>query len=283
MATIGMSNATCACEPHAAPAGRASWCGQLQLGTLSVPVKAYAAIASPPEVPLRQLHAGCGQGIEYRKWCAKHGAVPPEEIVRGYPYQQDQYVVLSDAELVELQPVDEKTIHLKHFLDPATVDLVLLAGRSLYLAPANPATRRPFATVYRALERSRKWALGRVVFSNRWQTVLVRPEKQVLLVHTLYHPAQRRALAGNGAADVEVAHQELRPVLRLIASADGRIPWDDYQDDSERRVTALVEAKLAPARNPRAARAKRRRASGSKSPAEPGTSRGASRARRKAA
>jgi DNA end-binding protein Ku len=283
MATATMPNAGRACEPHAAPASRASWCGQLQLGTLSVPVKAYAAIASPPEVPLRQLHAGCGQRIEYRKWCSKHGAVPPEEIVKGYPYQPDQYVVLSEAELAGLQPVDEKTIHLEHFLNPELVNLVLLAGRSLYLAPANPAARRPFATVYRALERSGKWALGRLVFSNRWQIVVVHPENQVLLVHTLHHPAQRRALAGNGATDVEISQKELRPLLRLIASADGRIPWDDYQDDWERRVTALVEAKIASANNRRTARTKRRRASGSKSPAEPRTSRGASRTRRKAA
>ena len=214
MATVTIPNAACACEPHAAPASRASWCGQLQLGTLSVPVKAYAAIASPPE-----------------------------EIVKGYPYQPDQYVVLSDTESTELQPLDEKTIRLKHFLDPAMVDLVLLAGRSLYLAPANPAACRAFAMVYRAMQRSGKWALGRVVLSNRWQIVVVRPENQVLLVHTLHHPAQRRALAGNGATDVEVSQKELRPVLRLITSADGEIPWDDYQDDWERRVTALADSR----------------------------------------
>lgn len=54
---------------NAAPASRASWCGQLQVGDLSVPVKAYAAIAMPPEAPLRQLHTDCGQRIEYKKWC----------------------------------------------------------------------------------------------------------------------------------------------------------------------------------------------------------------------
>jgi DNA end-binding protein Ku len=72
-----------ACELHAAPASRASWCGQLRLGDLCVPVKAYAAIATPPETPLRQLHAACGQRIEYRKCCPEHGAVAPEEIVKG--------------------------------------------------------------------------------------------------------------------------------------------------------------------------------------------------------
>jgi len=76
---------------------------------LCVPVKAYAAIATPPEIPLRQLHAVCGERIEYRKCCPKHDAVPAEEIVKGYPYQPDQYVRLTEEELASLQPADEKT------------------------------------------------------------------------------------------------------------------------------------------------------------------------------
>ncbi len=245
MATITMPNAARACQPHAAPTSRASWCGQLQPGTLAVPVKAYAAIASPLEVPLRQLHAGCGPRIEYRKRCPKHGAVPPEEIVKGYSYQQDQYVVLSEAELTELQPADEKTIHLEHFLNPELVDLVLLAGRSLYLAPSNPAARRPFATVYRALERSGKWALGRVVFSSRWQIVVVHPENQVLLLHTLYHPAQRRALGATGAADVKVSQQEPGPVLRMIASAIARriAQLDPWEVDRQRWGRKIADSR----------------------------------------
>jgi len=83
MATAVLPQAPDACEAHAAPASRASWCGQLKLGTLCVPVKAYAAIATPPEIPLRQLHAICGERIEYHKCCPKHGKVPAEEIVRG--------------------------------------------------------------------------------------------------------------------------------------------------------------------------------------------------------
>jgi DNA end-binding protein Ku len=199
---------------HAAPASRASWCGQLKLGTLCVPVKAYAAIATPPEIPLRQLHAICGERIEYRKCCPKHGEVPPEEIVKGYPYQSDQYVRLTDEELATLQPTDDKTIYLEHFLDPANVDLTLLAGRTLYLAPANPAARRPFATVLQSLRRSAKWAIGRVVLSGKWQIVMIRPADEVLLVHTLYHPAQRRALVNSEGGEVEISQQDLRPLLR---------------------------------------------------------------------
>ena len=81
--------------------------------------------------------------------------VPAEEIVKGYPYQPDQYVRLTEEELASLQPTDEKTIHLQHFLDPAAVDLVLFAGRSLYLAPANPAARRQLSNRSRARPRGR--------------------------------------------------------------------------------------------------------------------------------
>ncbi|MGD0897168.1 MAG: Ku protein [Thermoguttaceae bacterium] len=66
----------------APPASRASWTGQLRVAHLTIPVKAYAAVVTP-DSPLKQLHATCGERIEYRKWCPKHGIVPNEEIIKG--------------------------------------------------------------------------------------------------------------------------------------------------------------------------------------------------------
>jgi len=286
MATIALPHPPPVCQPQAAPASRASWCGQLKLGTLCVPVKAYAAIATPPEIPLRQLHALCGERIEYKKWCPQHGAVPNEEIIKGYPYQPDQYVRLSEEELTSLQPADDKTIHLEHFLDPALLDLVLLAGRSLCLAPANPLARRPFAAIHHALQHSGKWGVGRVVFSGKSQIIAVRPADEVLLLHTLYHPTQRRALLNPEGALVEVSQQNLQPLLRIIRAGDGEIPWEDYQDDYERRLTVLIEAKVTAAQAPGVGRTngKRRSANGtSRAESSARPPRGSPGARRKAA
>lgn len=273
-------------ESTAASASRASWCGQLQIGDLSVPVKAYAAIAMPPEAPLRQLHADCGQRIEYRKWCPKHGAVSPDEIVKGYPYQPEQYIELPQSELDQLQPTDDKTIHLEHFLKPSFFDPVLFAGRSLYLAGANLAARRPFVTLHRALKRSGKWGLGRVVLSNRWCIVVVRPVETALLMHTLHHPAQSRALPAVDTTDVKVTQSELRPLVQTVNALNGHVKWDRYRDDAERRLVELVETKTAAPRQPRLAQTngRRRTRNGhstgkSKSPA----SNGSSKRRRRAA
>ncbi len=278
MATSVMTLPMRASQPYAAPASRSSWCGQLRLGDLCVPVKAYAAIATPPETPLRQLHDLCGQRIEYRKSCPKHGAVPPEEIVKGYPYQPDQYVRFSTDELERLQPEDDKTIHLKHFLDPSLVDLVLLAGRSLSLAPANPAAQRPFATIQQAIRQSAKWGIGQVVFSGKRQIVLVRPEDSILMLHTMHHPALRRALGGGDVGDFQIPAKDLRPPRRVIDSAEGTVPWEDFRDDTDQRLTELVQTKLRPA--------KRRRTNGSNGKSRSAAARSTSgtvRKRRKAA
>jgi len=259
MATNVKTAAVCIAESNAAPASRASWCGQLQIGDLRVPVKAYAAVATPPETPLRQLHAGCGKRIEYKKWCPKHGAISQDEIVKGYPYQPEQYVELSQSELDQLQPTDDKTIHLEHFLKPSFIDPVLFAGRSLYLLAANPAAGRPFVMVARALDRSGKWGLGRVILSNRWQIVIVRPTENALLMHTLHHPAQSRALPSLETTEANVTQTDLRPIVRTINGLNGDVNWEAYKDDAERRLIAVVECKVSATQGPRLSSIGRRR------------------------
>ena len=137
---------------------------------------------------------------------------------------------LTEEELASLQPTDDKTIHVEHFLNPAFVDLTLLAGRTLYLAPANPAARRPLACVLQSLARANKWAIGHVVFSSKLQIVMIRPEDEVLLMHTLYHPSQRRALVHREGSEVEISQHDFT-VERL----------DRYDAGTDQWLEAIVE------------------------------------------
>src|SRR5690242_6178598 len=77
------------------PASRASWTGQIAIGKLVVPVKAYAAVVNSTASSLHQVHARCGQSIQYRKTCPKHGEVTAEEIAKAYSYAPDDQVILN--------------------------------------------------------------------------------------------------------------------------------------------------------------------------------------------
>ena len=85
-----------------------------------------------------------------------------------------------------------------------------------------------------------------VVFSGKRQIVAVRPADHILMLHTLYHPALRRALANGDLGDCQVPAKEVRPLRRVIDSANGDVPWNDFGDDTDRRLAELVAAKVRP-------------------------------------
>ena len=91
-AETGAAPATPAGTPG--PRGRSSWSGLLRLSLVAVPVKAYPALGSSAAIHFNQLHGHCLQRIQYQKRCPVHGPVEAAEIVRGYQYAPDQYVVV---------------------------------------------------------------------------------------------------------------------------------------------------------------------------------------------
>src|SRR5262249_41616287 len=91
-------------SPANAPRGRPSWSGLLRLSLVALPVKAYPAVASKTVSHFHLLHAGCGQRLQYQKRCPKHGPIPGDEIVKGYPYARDRCVLVEPEELEKLRP-----------------------------------------------------------------------------------------------------------------------------------------------------------------------------------
>lgn len=232
-------------EPHEQPRPvRASWCGELKLGPLLVPVKAYATIQNSNGTQLYQVHVGCGSRIEQPRRCPKHGVLEPDQIGKAFLYSPSQLVELTPADLRSLTPVDDKTIVLERFFDCESLDLVLLAGRSLQLAPSHAAATALYAAAVCGLTKTRKWALGHVVFSGKRQLVVVRPESHRLLLHTLHDPQQLHAsviLASSGNA---APPNIVKRICENIKRNAGKITWNDLGDDTQQRIAAIVEARI---------------------------------------
>lgn len=262
--------------PMAPTASRASWIGTLKVGELSVPAKAFAAIVSDTNSQLRQVHAGCGKRLAYQKTCPIHGNLEASEIAKAYPYSPDRLVEFSEGELRKLLPADDKTLVLERFFEPQRLNLILLAGRSLYLVPANAAAHEPFAVVMEALSRKKRWALGRVVFSSRRQLVVVRADGAQMILHTLHNPDQQRACTPVDFSQNGRPRPSVRALTMLMDGASGPIPWSEYHDDTDQQLAALVRQKISPSSNGRSKKPPVRVVSN-------GRSNGTTRRRRKAA
>ena len=108
----------------------------------------------------------------------------------------------------------------------------------------SPHTECAGYTGRQALLRADKWALGRTVFSSKRQLLIVYPAEEVLLVQTLFDPAQRRAAMPVDQDAVEVDRKEVETLIRWIESRDEPIQWQGLRDDTDARLAQLVEAKL---------------------------------------
>ena len=126
-------------HPPAAPVGPAN-CGSAPAVS---PSRLIPPSAPPPASRCANSTPAAGNTSSITSAAPNTAACRPTRSPRAIPYSAEQCVALTEEDLATLEPTDDKTIHLEHFLSPTEFDLTLLAGRSLYLAPAHPAAMKP--------------------------------------------------------------------------------------------------------------------------------------------
>ena len=225
---------------------RSNWKGFLRLSLVSVPVQAINSEISGGEVHLNQLHAACHSRIRYQKICPIHGEVSNDEIVSGYQYAKDQYVVVDPEELNGLRSETNRAIEITTFTSPDQVDPIYFDGRTYYLLPDGPVGRQPYAVLRQAMADSGKWAIGQAVFFGREQLVVVRPHEQLLTMSMLKYSDQIRLQESVVDEDEpSPSKQELRLANTLIeASSTNRLDLSKYDDEYTKQLTTLIEAKV---------------------------------------
>lgn len=230
-------------------APRATWKGFLKLSLVSVPVKAYTATASDGgEIRLNQLHAQCNSRIKYRKICPIHGEVANDEIVSGYEYAKDQYVVVDTSELEKLRTEDPKAITLDEFIAPEALDPAYYKGATYYLVPDGPIGQRPYAVLHQGLVDQNRYGVARMVLHGKEQVVLLRPIEKLLAISPINfeHQITRPATFDDEVPAVEMNPEELQLIETLIdASTHKKFDLGKYKDVYTEKLTQLIEAKVA--------------------------------------
>jgi DNA end-binding protein Ku len=227
---------------------RASWKGFLRVNQLTIPVKAFTACKTEPEIELHQLHHGCNQRIRQQKICPAHGVLEAGETVSGYEFAEGQHLPLDTSELEGLLPEDDKAIAVDCFVPGARIDAVHHSGRTYYLVPDEPPGQRPFCVLRDGMRQTDRHAVGRVVVGRREQLVLLRPLGKLVAMTVLEYSQRVRPVedyegevAGLSAGPAE---QEL--IRQLIDSmTDGDLNLSRYHDPYVDGLNRLIEQRLA--------------------------------------
>jgi DNA end-binding protein Ku len=228
-------------------APRTSWKGFLKLSLISVPVKAYTANNTSDEVRLNQLHADCNQRVRYRKICAEHGELASDQIVSGYEFGKDQYVVIDPSELSKLRPESDRAVRIEGFVEEDVLDARYFAGRTYYLLPDGVAGERPYALLGRGMTDAGKVAVAWVVIAGREQLVMLRPLEDMLVMSVLHVHKKVKALDEfkESLEEHELGDEELQLTQTLIgASLIQEFDFASYEDAYVERLKELIRLKV---------------------------------------
>jgi len=227
---------------------RSEWKGYLQVHQLKVPVKAFSAAKSQPDIVLNQLHRGCGERIQQKRYCPAHGPVESEAIISGYRIADDCYLPLDAEDLDQLRPEADKTISVECFVDQQAIDPVFHAGRTLYLVPDGPPGQRPFGVLREGMKVSGRHAFSRIVMSRRELLVLLRPFGRLIAMTVVEYPHRIRAAADyeSEVALMTPADRELELIGQLItALTDPHFDLSRYRDRYRDELSSLIERRIA--------------------------------------
>ncbi len=217
------------------------WKGHLTFGLVSFPVKLYSA-ARGESVSFNQLHRADGSRVKQVLFCAAEDkAIPRSEIVKGFEYEKDRYVVIDDEEIKKVAPPSAKVMEIQEFVKTDEVDPVYLET-SYYMAP-DEAGEKPYALLFDALKRSGRVGIAKVTMHNREHVVVLRPGKNGVLLHTMYYTHEIRQVDEFRTDLSLVKEKELALATSLIEALAADFEPEKYKDTYRENLLGLIEAK----------------------------------------
>lgn len=219
----------------------------LSFGLVSIPVKIYSATeAKGGGISFNLLHATCGSRLRQQYVCIKEDViVERSEMVKGYEFAKDQYVIFTPDELKVLQEKTTHTVDIVAFIPADAIDPVYY-DKAYYLAPDKRGDR-PYNLLMEGMKQTGRVALARWAWRGKSYTVQVRPSADGgLVLQQLLYADEVRSLKELNIPDTEVKKAELDLAVSLIEqiSQDSFDPGE-YEDEEKKRIEAAVDEKVA--------------------------------------
>jgi DNA end-binding protein Ku len=217
----------------------------IAFGLVAIPVKLYSATVSSERLRFHLLHSKDGSRLKQQYVCVEEQeVVARDEIVKGYEFAKDQYVMFAPEELKALEEAGSHSVEVAQFVPLAAVDPVYFE-RTYYLAP-DKGGAKPFTLFATALQESGRCAVGRWASHGRDHVVILRPIGNALALHQLHFAPEVQSAEALGVESAKVRDAELRLARQLIEqqSAETFDPRA-YPDEVKERVEAAIQRKVA--------------------------------------
>jgi DNA end-binding protein Ku len=223
---------------------RAIWKGNISFALVSIPISLFSATRRN-ELSFHYLHKKDMSPVSYKRFCdTENTEVPWEEITRGYEFEKDRYVEITDEDLDHADIELTKTIQIQEFVQEAEIDPVYF-DKPYYLEPQKGG-ERAYALMRDALSQSKKVGIAKVVLKSREHLAAVKSVGDMMTLQTMRFAHE---IVDSGSLNLpktaEISKKEMDLANMLINSMSEKFEPSKYKDDYYDKVLEIIQMKVA--------------------------------------
>lgn len=226
---------------------RSVWKGHIRFSLVTIPVRLYNAIESSQSISFRQLHKKDNSPIGYDKKCKACGeTVKSEDILKGYEYAPDQYVIMESSDLEKIKLKSNKIIDIEAFVkkeevNPALFDTPYFAG------PDGDVATKAYGLLKECLDQTHRLAVGRVILRDKEEIVLIAPNGPGLMMYMLRYPDELRNIEAVPQLDpnAKIDDAQLKLANVLVETMSKSFKDLELKDRYFGSVMEIIQAKIA--------------------------------------
>jgi DNA end-binding protein Ku len=213
---------------------------------VTIPIQVFNAVEADSQISFKQLHKEDKGKINYKKICSScDKEVAISDIVKGYEYEADQYVVITPAELENIKLKSSKAIDIEAFVDIADVHPSRFEA-AYFVGPHGDIAQATFNLLVKTLQKSGKAGVGKIILREREDVVIIVPEGNALMMYKLrYKDEVRLAKDVPDIKDVKIDDAQLQLAETLVTSLTKRFDDLVFEDKYKEALEKIVQSKVA--------------------------------------
>ena len=226
-----------------------TWSGHLTFGLISMPVRLFSGARSNG-ISFNMLHRTDKSRLKQQYVCLADGhVVERADIVKGYEYRKGEYIMIEPEEIEQIRIPSKHTIEVTQFVDEGELDPEFYE-KPYFVVPENDVQAEAFAVVRKALQTTKKIALGKIAFSGREHLVAVSAgtddKLPGMMAYTMRYAEELRDPKEffEDIKKVAVDEDQLSLAKELIKRKASKFDPEKFKDQYEAALREMIEAKM---------------------------------------
>lgn len=225
---------------------RTIWKGAISFGLVNIPIRLSTA-TSKKNIRFKLLHKECNTPVDTKRYCPKcDQEVDYQELVKGYEYEDNKFVVLRDEDFDNIPVKSTKTIDIVDFVKLEEIDPVYYI-KTYYLSPAEGG-EKPYLLLKRAMEKTNKVAITKITIRNKESLAVIRVMNNALALETMYFADEVRSADELGINEMEekisISDKEEKLAVEIVNNLTAEFKPEKYTDEYREKLMRIIREKI---------------------------------------